>query len=148
MQKKSLYLSWYKPQLMKKLFITVLLFAFGLVGCRKPSETPDLTGLLISKEWRVNLVTDNNSNYTYLYNGMKFTFKADSSVKVFDGITTYDGRWSEDKLRQIFSLDIFSSRFELDFISQEWDINLKTPGQLQFRDDKFNPSQEFRLNVY
>jgi hypothetical protein len=133
---------------MKKHFFILILVCFVISSCRKPSETPDLTSLLISKEWRVNLVTDNGSNYTYLYNGMKFTFKADSTVKVFDGIATYDGTWSEDKLRQTFFLDIISPRFELDFISQEWVINLKTPGQLQFRDDKFNPTQEFKLNVY
>lgn len=133
---------------MKKLFLIITILAFTLSACRKPSELPDLTGLLISKEWRVNLVTDNGSNYTYLYNGMKFTFKADSTVNVVDGITTYAGRWSEDRLRQTFSLDIVSPRFELDFISQEWAIHLKTPGQLQFRDNKFTPTQEFRLNVF
>ncbi len=132
---------------MNKLFFIIIAVSFVFSACRKPQDLPDLTPLLISKEWKVNLVTDNGSDYTFLYTGMKFTFKGDSTVTVFDGTATYDGTWSENKLLQTFSLDILSPRFELDFISQEWDINLKTPGQIQFKDDKFNATQEFRLNA-
>ncbi|MBX9784186.1 MAG: hypothetical protein K2X48_12930 [Chitinophagaceae bacterium] len=133
---------------MKKLLVPVILmFIFG-AGCRKKEEPPTLTSILISKEWRVSFARDHSAVYTLLYSGMKFTFTADGKVKVNDGVTTYDGAWSENKNAETFTLDILSPRYELDFISDEWQVASSTYTGVNLKDNKSSATQELRFAAW
>lgn len=144
----SLYIYAETASLMKKLLLLIILFLFFAAGCRKKEEPPTLTSILTSKSWRVSFVRDQGAVYTVLYSGMKFTFTADGKVKVNDGVTTYDGTWSENKNAETFTLDIVSPRYELDFISDEWQVASSTYTGVNLKDNKSNTTEELRFSVF
>lgn len=141
-----LYLSVINYVTMKQflffLFITSLIFA----GCRKRTDPPTLSSIITQKDWKVSLVRNSGVNITTLYLGLNFTFSADSTVTISDGVNVYGGRWEEDVNARRFTLIINSPLFELGLISRDWDIQLITPKQLQFRDNRFAPTQELWFN--
>ena len=129
---------------MKKLvFCLFLLTAF--FSCRKPEDTPPLQNILTQGTWRISLLKNNGSNITYLYTGWKFTFKADKTMQVTDGVSTYDGTWTENAAGDTFTLDISSTELELEYISKLWHNELLNPNGVLFHNDRDNPTQELQF---
>jgi hypothetical protein len=124
-----------------------LTFLF-LTGCRKRTEAPTISSVLVANEWRVSYVRDFSAVYTLLYRGYKFTFTSDGKMKVNDGITTYNGTWSENENDRTITMDITSPRFQLDFISQEWEVNNATFSGVNLKDDIASTNQELRFVVF
>ncbi|MFT3845829.1 MAG: hypothetical protein QM725_12315 [Lacibacter sp.] len=128
-----------------------ILFLFILLlfsACRKATEAPSLKSIIKQGSWYVNLMKDNGTAYTSSYSGWKFSFKTDSTLTVTNGVDSCSGTWREDVERDKFLLDIESSNLGLIWISQEWDIKLKTPSRVIFMDNKYNPSMELQLTKY
>ena len=127
---------------MKKVFVFSLLIMIVAVSCRKRTEPPVLKSVLVGSEWRVNKFAIAGTDYALLYRGMKFVFNGDGTVKITEGAATYDGTWEADENARTFTLLIKSTRYEFTLMSTEWDVFLKTPNQVQFQDDLFNPNQK------
>lgn len=129
--------------------ITCLIFLFMFIAaCRKPTDAPTLKNIVKQGVWYVNLMKDNGVTYTSIYKGWKFTFKTDTTLTVTNGIDSCNGTWREDVDRDKFRLNIQTTNMALIWISQEWDIQLKTPGRVVFMDNKYNPAMELQLTKY
>jgi hypothetical protein len=137
-----------KKHLMKNILLPLILFTIIISSCRKVTEPPKLSSVLISKEWRVNLVKDFNIILTPFYNEMKFTFTADGKLKVTDALAVYDGTWSENPNDGTFILDIVSPQFQLDYISQEWKVVNASLTGINLVDEEINTTQELRFRNY
>jgi hypothetical protein len=133
---------------MKKYFTLLLLIGFLFTACRKKTEPPSLTSVLISREWKVSFARDYGAYYTSLFAGMKFTFTADGKLKVIDGTTTYNGTWSENSIAKTMSMEIISPLFELDFASREWEVSSVTFTGVNLKDNKATTTQELRFVVF
>ena len=133
---------------MKNILIVSILSILISAGCRKRTEAPSVSSVLIEKEWRVSFARDFSAVYTLLLSGYKFTFTSDGKMKVNDGITTYDGTWSENENDRTITFDISSSQFQLDFISQEWKVNNATLTGVNLKDDLATTNQELRFVVF
>lgn len=133
---------------MKNILIVSILSILISAGCRKRTEAPSVSSVLVSKEWRVSFARDFSAVYTLLLRGYKFTFTSDGKMKVNDGITTYDGTWSENENDRTITFDISSSQFQLDFISQEWKVNNATLTGVNLKDDLATTNQELRFVVF
>ncbi|XVJ67336.1 MAG: hypothetical protein HEQ40_14635 [Lacibacter sp.] len=133
---------------MKKSFTLLLIFGVLLTACRKKTEPPTVTSVLVSREWKVGFARDFSANYTVLYTGMKFTFTADGKLKVNDGTTVYDGTWSENPVTETITMDIISPLFELDFVSREWQVSSSSFTGVNLKDDKAATTQELRFAVW
>ena len=131
-----------------KQFILFLLVIMVLGSCRKPVEPPTLTSVLISKEWKVSLAREFGVTYTQYYSGMKFTFTNDGKLKVNDGTTIYNGTWSENPNDGTFTMDISSSLFQLDNISQQWKVMTASFTGVNLADAEANITQELRFANY
>lgn len=131
---------------MKKIILLLFVASLTLTACRKRTDPPTLSSILIQKDWKVSLVRTGGADITPLYLGLNFTFSKDSTVNVSDGVNNYSGRWEEDVNARKFSLIINSPLFELSLISRDWDTHLITPKQIQFRDNRFTPSQQLWFN--
>lgn len=131
-----------------KHLLPIILMAIVFSSCRKPAEPPTLTTVLISKEWKVSLAKDYGVTYTSFYNGMKFTFTADGKLKVNDGATIHNGTWSENPNDGTFMMDISSSLFQLDFISQQWKVTNASLTGINLVDDEVSTTQELRFRNY
>ncbi|NCU03220.1 MAG: hypothetical protein GXC73_04465 [Chitinophagaceae bacterium] len=129
---------------MKKLIIFLFLFTV-LFSCRKPQDTPPLESILTHGKWRISLLRDNGNNITYLYAGWQFTFKADKTLEVTDGFTTYSGTWTENTRGDTFTLTISSTELELEYISKLWHNELLNPNGVLFHNDRDNPTQELQF---
>lgn len=126
----------------------MLIFVTLLAACRKKTEPPTVTSVLVSKEWKVSFARDFSANYTVLYTGMKFTFTADGKLKVNDGTTVYDGTWSENPVTETITMDIISPLFELDFVSREWKVSSSSFTGVNLKDDIAATTQELRFAVW
>ncbi|WP_407524670.1 hypothetical protein PDL71_02095 [Lacibacter sp. MH-610] len=133
---------------MKKSFTLLLVFVILLAACRKKTEPPTVTSVLVSKAWKVSFARDFSSNYTILFTGMKFLFTADGKLKVDDGTTIYDGTWSENPVTETVTMDILSPLFELDFVSREWQVSSSSFTGVNLKDDKAATTQELRFAVW
>lgn len=132
---------------MKKSFTLLLVLAVLFNACRKKTEPPTVTSILVSKAWKVSFVRDFSANYTILYTGMKFRFTADGKLKVDDGTTVYNGTWSENPVTETLTMDILSPLFELDFVSREWQVSSSSFTGVNLKDDKAATTQELRFAV-
>lgn len=126
----------------------MLIFVTLLAACRKKTEPPTVTSVLVSKEWKVSFARDFSANYTVLYTGMKFTFTADGKLKVNDGTTVYDGTWSANPVTETITMDIISPLFELDFVSREWKVSSSSFTGVNLKDDIAATTQELRFAVW
>ncbi|MFN5134248.1 MAG: hypothetical protein ACK5DG_02950 [Chitinophagaceae bacterium] len=133
---------------MKNILIVSMLSILISAGCRKRTEAPSVSSVLIEKEWRVSFARDFSAVYTLLLSGYKFTFTSDGKMKVNDGITTYNGTWSENQNDRTITFDISSTQFQLDFISQEWKVNNATLTGVNLKDDLATTNQELRFVVF
>jgi hypothetical protein len=131
-----------------KHLLHIIIMAIVFSSCRKPAEPPTLTTVLISKEWKVSLAKDNGVTYTQFYSGMKFTFTADGKMKADDGTTVHNGTWSENPNDGTFIMDISSSQFQFDFISQQWKVINASLTGINLVDDEIATTQELRFRVY
>jgi hypothetical protein len=133
---------------MNKYITLLLLLIVSFTACRKKTEPPSLTSVLISKEWKVSFSRNYSSSYTSLFAGMKFTFKADGKLTVLDGTTAYNGTWSENPIAKTFNMEVVSPLFELDFASREWQVSSATFTGVNLKDDKTTTTQELRFIVW
>ena len=133
---------------MKKSFTLLLVLAVLFTACRKKTEPPTVSSILVSREWKVGFARDFSANYTILYSGMKFTFTADGKLKVNNGTTVYDGTWIENTITETITMDIISPLFELDFISREWQVSSSSFTGVNLKDDKAATTQELRFNIW
>jgi hypothetical protein len=133
---------------MKPIILSFFLMLLMLSACRKPTDAPALSSVIKQGTWYVNQMKDNGVSYTSAYNGWKFSFKTDSTLIVSNGVDSCSGKWKEDIDKQKFLLNIQSANFAFIWISQEWDIILKTPGRVIFRDNKLSPTMELQLTKY
>lgn len=132
-----------------KNILSIFLFSLLLfISCRKRTEAPSVSSALTAKEWRVSFAKEMNTVFTVLYTGYKFKFTADGKLTVNDGTTTYDGTWSENGNNRTLTIDILSSNFELDFISQEWKVNNASLTGVNLKDDLSTTTQELRFSVF
>ena len=130
---------------MKHAAILLLLSVLLQPACRKRTESPTLTSIITQKSWKVSRATAGGTDFTMVYGGLDFSFRADSTLTVSDGTNNYPGTWAEDGNARKVTIEIVSSLFELGLISRDWDIHLITPREIQLRDDRFNPTQELWL---
>ncbi|HTH30811.1 MAG TPA: hypothetical protein VL946_05635 [Lacibacter sp.] len=129
---------------MKKLVFCLFLFTASF-SCRKPQDTPPLQTILTQGKWRISLLKDQGNNITYLYSGWQFTFKADHTMEVSDGASTYSGTWVENAAGDTFELNISSTELELEYISKLWHNELLNPKQVLFHNSRNNPTQELQF---
>ena len=129
---------------MKQLVFYLFLFT-AFFSCRKPQDTPPLQTILTEGKWRISLLRDNGNNITYLYSGWEFTFKADKTMEVSDGASSYTGTWRENAAGDTFDLDISSTELELEYISKLWHNELLNPKQVLFHNDRDNATQELQF---
>jgi hypothetical protein len=130
---------------MKNIFLLLLLSSMIFTGCRKRTEAPTVSSILVSKEWRVSFASDFSAVYTLLFRGYKFTFTTDGKVKVNDGVTIYDGTWSENMNDRTLLIDIVSPNFELDFVSQEWKVSTASFTGVNLKDELTTTTQELKF---
>lgn len=133
---------------MKKTLILLIILTITAFSCRKPADVPSLTSIITEGNWYVNLMKKNGVNMTSLYKKWQFTFNADKTVTVTNGVNNYNGTWEEDDLRQNFKMAITSPELELTSICKVWDISFKTPRRVTFQDDKLNPTEELQYTQY
>jgi hypothetical protein len=133
---------------MKNILIVSLLTILISAGCRKRTEAPSVSSVLVAKEWRVSYARDFSAVYTLLLRGYKFTFTADGKMKVNDGITTYNGTWSENENDRTITFDISSTQFQLDYISREWKVNNASFTGVNLKDDLTTTNQELQFVVF
>jgi hypothetical protein len=133
---------------MKKLFTLFLFVIVAAAACRKKTEPPTVTSVLVAKPWKVSFARDFSANYTILFTGMKFIFLPDGKLKVDDGTTIYDGTWSENPIAETITMDVLSPLFELDFVSREWEVSSSSFTGVNLKDDKAATTQELRFSLF
>jgi hypothetical protein len=69
-------------------------------------------------------------------------------MKVNDGITTYNGTWSENENDRTITFDISSTQFQLDYISREWKVNNASFTGVNLKDDLTTTNQELQFVVF
>lgn len=144
----SLYFSNETIRSMKNILLPLFIASLIFTGCRKRTEAPSVSSVLVSKEWRVSYVRNFSAVYTLLYRGYKFTFTDDGKMKVNDGVTVYNGTWSENANDRTLTIDIISPKFELDFTSQEWKVSNATFTGVNLKDDLHTATQELNFSQF
>jgi hypothetical protein len=129
---------------MKKLVFGMILL-LTLFSCRKPQDTPPLQNILTQGTWRISLFKDNGSNLTYLFTSWRFTFNADKTMEVTNGVDTYSGTWQENTGGDTFELNINAPELELIYISKLWHNELLNPKGVLFHNHRDNPTQELEF---
>ena len=143
-----------KMKHLKNLFLAILVL--NLVSCSDDDDSNGngnfdstdvtaLTSAVSNATWRITQFIDDGQDETSDFDGVIFTFNANGSIDVEDGMDTFTGTWTvelddsdyddDDDLDELEFEISFSLSNDFDDLSEDWYVIEYSTNRLRLRED-------------
>lgn len=128
---------------MKKQIVLIALVCLSLSSCKKDSPK-NVSKALENGTWKITLFQEDTENKTTDYNGDRFTFNSDGTVKATHSATDFSGTWKTQKDSDHTELVLnFMNPSELMELSDDWHIIENTDKIIKLHDESGDGTSDY-----